>query len=150
MKIKKAIIILSGIIIFLHGCANYQFSSASKSTAIETISKDTFRVNFCAAISMSKEEIEKYAMQRASEITLSKGYSHFVVLNKRDDSQNCTLEVKKKYDQKAQQEFSYESPYMKPNITLTIQGFSRSTELPEGAVDAEQFLNENFPGLQQE
>lgn len=133
------------VLIILYGCSGYQLSSQSKNVIVDTISPNTFTVNFCGNAYMSQKEVEKYALQRASELTLSKGCSHFVILKKRDDSEVCMLSSKERYS--STPPLSDIPTFVKPNITLTIQCFSKGAKIPQDAIDAEQFLHENFPGL---
>ncbi|MDD4938705.1 MAG: hypothetical protein PHE18_01435 [Candidatus Omnitrophica bacterium] len=141
----------------LSGCSSYQLSSKNKSVIVDKISPNTFAVNFCGNAYMSQQEVEKYAMQRASEVTLSEGFAYFEVLNKRDDSEMCALAYKKMPSAstpgETQMEASptYETPqFMRPNVTLTIRCYSAFEQLPGKAVNAQDYLRENFPGMEKQ
>jgi len=140
-------------LIVLSGCAGYQLSSQKKNVVVDKIAPDTFTVTFCGNAYMSQEEVEKYAQQRAAETALSKGFPYFVVLKKDDTSQICLFDSYKKKAQPYDAGGMPESPevvpvkFVKPNVTLTIQCFSSAENLPEKAIDAQKFLDENFPGL---
>lgn len=153
MKIIKAITSLSAALIILNGCSGFQLASQKKSVIVEKVSADSFKVNFCGNAYMSRQEVDKYALQRASELTLSKGYSHFVVLSKEDNSEICMLDRNMRYSttiapQKSEKAPAEESQtFIRPNVTLTIQLFHKGRKLPEGAIDAQDYLSRNFPGM---
>ncbi|MFA5157434.1 MAG: hypothetical protein WC532_08665 [Candidatus Omnitrophota bacterium] len=149
MKIWAVIL----LILIISGCSGYQLSGGRKTTSVERISSDTFAVSFCGNAFMSADEAEKYALQRAAEVTLSKGYSHFIVVKKHDNSEVCMLDLKESYsapahaDSKTSVSADYQS-FTRPNIALTIRCLSPAMEeAPEGSVDAAEFLRKNFPGL---
>ena len=136
------------LLVFLSGCSGYQLAGERKNITVESIAAKTFTVNFCGNAYMNQKEVEKYAMQRAAEVTLAKGYSHFAVLRKNDKSQMCMLNPSGSYSPAPSSRESYDfQPFMKPNVTLTIQCFSANEKMPEGTIDAQKFLAENFPGL---
>jgi len=154
MKVMKLMLSIAVLFMIFEGCTAYQLSSKSKNVAIENISADTFTVSFCAGAYMKKEEVEKYALQRASEEALAKGCSRFFVVKKRDDSQFCAFNPKKSLGSTS--EFPekdyplYEgSSFMKPNVTLTLQCVPEGKEIKENVIDAKKFLRENFPGLEE-
>ncbi len=152
MKVIKFIVAAAVILIILNGCSGYQLSGRKETVSVMNISPKTFTVNFCGNAYMSKKEVEKYTFQRASEVALSKGYSHFVVLNKSDNSEMCMLNSGGQHDSvsgsgvRDSSAYAFQ-PFMKPNLTLTIQCFSKGEKMPEGAIDADEFLRQNFPGL---
>ncbi len=130
------------LIVLCAGCSSYQLAGTSMNTMVQRISQDTFSVNFCGNAYMNAKDAEKYAFQRAAEVTLSKGYSHFVVLTRRDDSQQCTLN-----DPGEPNSLDSSLLYVRPNVTLTFQCFSGKQKMPADAIDARHFLGSNFPGL---
>lgn len=135
-------------LLMLSGCADFKLGGRSTSTQVEKISRDTFEVNFCGNAYMGQGEVEKYALQRAADAALSKGFSHFVVLSKNDASKVCQLGYRtptaKSPDMPA---YPQHQPFTMPNITLKIRCFSEGSEMPEGAIDAAAYLQENFPGM---
>ncbi|PIQ89683.1 MAG: hypothetical protein COV72_01855 [Candidatus Omnitrophica bacterium CG11_big_fil_rev_8_21_14_0_20_42_13] len=152
MKTIKMIGITAAVLFIFTGCSSYRLSSEAKSMHVETISPNIFTVQFCGNAFMTQSEAEKYAFQRAAEAALSKGYSHFIVVEKRDDSEFCALPPKGPYDSTVPARSMESVPdepnsFIRPNILLRIQCFSRNDELPDSAIDARQFLSENFPGL---
>ncbi|MDD5513574.1 MAG: hypothetical protein PHD09_07380 [Candidatus Omnitrophica bacterium] len=149
MKLFSFVLIAA---IFFSGCSSYQLASERKTGGIEDISPASFTVNFCGNAYMSQEEAKKYALQQAAERTLAKGFSHFVVMKEDDDSQFCTLDPSQSYKPMSRDrtqgstEFIFPA-FVKPNVTFTIQCFSGPEKLPEDAIDAKQYLQDNFPGL---
>lgn len=152
MKIIKALWVIAIVSMVLNGCSGYRLSSQSKNAIVDQISPDTFTVNFCGNAYMTQQDVEKYALQRASEASLAKGYSHFVVLEKRDNSELCEFKPGDQHGiepvlQTKESPLIESSSFVKPNITLKIRAFSKGTKMQEKAINAEQFLRENFPGL---
>ncbi|MDD5408616.1 MAG: hypothetical protein PHC71_00775 [Candidatus Omnitrophica bacterium] len=150
----KVIYCLSlGLLFLLSGCSSFQLSSERKQEIVDKISPNVITVTFCGNAYMGQKEVEKYALQRASSETLSKGYSYFVVLNKDDKSRICSLVSG------VNKNNSYSAPpvndsgdlaqteFIEPNITLTIKCIAEGEKIPENAVDAQKYLNDNFPGL---
>ena len=141
------------VVLSLAGCASFQLSSMKENTLVDKTVPTIIKVTFCGNAYMTQKEVEKYAMQRACEEALAKGYSYFAVLNKRDDSKVCTLVARNTGAQGSGQDplFAPEemssTGFIRPNITLTIQGFSEGQKLPDNVVDIQQFLDENFPGI---
>jgi len=150
----KRIIVLTAVLIILYGCTSYELSGKTKRTMVDKISADTIMVTFCGNAYMGQDEVEKYALQRASTEALSKGCPHFVVVKKEDNSKICALSSRKQgihsYDVTALAENpeNLDLPeFVEPNVTLTIQCISKGEKIPENAINAEEFLNENFPGI---
>jgi hypothetical protein len=146
------LIVALAFLMVLSSCSEFQLSSNKKNITVDTVSPKVFTVNFCGNAYMTQDAVEKYALQRASEETLLKDCSHFIILKKRDDSKICMLNPagnKNKAapsDRGLSNQYTFQ-PLMKPNINLTIQCFSKNEELPEGAIDAAEFLMKNFPEL---
>jgi hypothetical protein len=146
--------VLAGVVFLaiLNGCSEFQLASSRKNVEVENISPKVFTVNFCGNAYMNQAEVERYALQRASEEVLSKGYSHFVIVKKRDDSEVCNLNSAGRSssgmpsERSASNQYNFQ-PFMKPNVTLTIQCFYKAEKIPEGAIDADEFLLKNFPAL---
>ncbi|MDD5583669.1 MAG: hypothetical protein PHV55_01250 [Candidatus Omnitrophica bacterium] len=144
------------LVVFLNGCTAYRLSGRTKNVSVDKTSPDLFTVNFCGNAHMTQAEVEKYALQRACQAALDNGYSYFFVIEKRDDSQICALTpamTRMKEDVSASpsstQVFGSYPPakFVTPNVTLKIKCFSDKTQAPKDAIDARQFLQDNFPGL---
>jgi len=150
----KMIVIVSSLSIVLSGCAHYGLSSEAKSTIVDEISPNTITVTFCGNAYMSQEEVEKYTLQRASLEALSRECSHFIIVNKEDKSKICALPSAGKrhlYDAQPVEDPKplIPSHFVEPNMTLTIQCLFRGEKIPENAINAEEFLDENFPSLRE-
>ncbi len=143
-------------LLLIYGCAGYPLSSSKQATFTESVSKSLFTVTFCGNAYMSKKEAEKYALQRASEITLEKGFTHYVVVERKDASQFCMLkDVPRRESSQMQTETIGNTEFpsntdkgimSRPNLTLKIQCYRINA--PEGAIDAQKYLDEQFSGLQ--
>lgn len=158
MNILKTIfaVCLAGVALF--GCSSYQLASTNKSTIVDTTSADTITVTFCGNAYMSKEDVERYALQRAALEALSKGCAYFVIEKKDDNSEICALDsrMNNKITSRAmgQPDITKQpdlailpSGFVEPNITLTIRCLRAGQEIPETAINAQEFLDKNFPGL---
>jgi uncharacterized protein YceK len=134
--------------VLLGGCSGYMLQSGKRSFSTESTSASGYNVSFCGNAYMNKNEAEKLTMQRACEITLTKGYTHFVVLKKTDQSEFCSFEDLPRAGSKQASSNSLVGPQniVRPNITLNIQCY-KTKDAPEGAIDAQKYLDENFPGL---
>lgn len=137
---RRALLLVAAMLTVTCGCSSYQLSGASNRSSVELVSPDTFAVNFCGNAYMSREDVDKFALQRASEMALSKGYAYFSVVDKQDDSEFCAL------DPKFSSSYDY-PPFLKPNVTFTIKCFAKGDSIPGDAINAEEFLKENFPGM---
>jgi len=150
---KKIVALFLGLII-LNGCANYQLSGKTKKTVVDKISPNTVIVTFCGNAYMNQEEVEKYALQRASVEALSKGCLYFVVVKREDNSKMCALSSRRNkvhsydvapIDKSGNLDFP---EFVEPNIALTIQCVSEEEgKNLESAINAEEFLSKNFPGM---
>lgn len=135
--------------VLLSGCSGFMLQSGKRSFSTEALSESAYSVNFCGNAYMKQSEAEKLTMQRASEITLTKGYTHFVILKKTDQSEFCSLKDTPRSlstDDPSTGSFVGPQNIVRPNITLNIQCY-KTKDAPEGAIDAQKYLDENFPGL---
>jgi hypothetical protein len=94
---------------------------------------------------MKRAEAERYTMQRACELALKKGYTHFVVLEKKDESdlgsfQDITRDTTITGIDKSE----LPQGRIRPNIKLKIQCYNKA-DAPDEAIDAQNYLDENFP-----
>lgn len=150
MRIIAAITSLS---LILQGCSGFQLASTRKQIIVDKISPNFITVTFCGNAYMTQEEVEKYALQRASSEALAKGCSDFIVVKKDDRSKICALSsgMNKKNPDNAppvkNSGYLAQSEFLEPNITLTIQCVRKGAEAVENAINAQEYLNKNFPGL---
>ena len=152
--IRPILFALPALIIF-SGCSTYQLSSEKKETLVDKISPNAITVTFCGNAFMNKAEVEKYALQRAARESLSKGCPYFVVLKKEDNSKFCSIDYAKRGQYTPNvpptENLAYPAPaeFSEPNIKLTIQCIQKGEKIPEKAINAEEYLKNNFPGLQE-
>jgi len=147
---KRTGVLLAVILIF-SGCVGTNSLNRSGSLVIPELEPDTYSVNFCGNAYMSRKDVEKYTYQRASEITMRKGYSHFIVLEQRNDSEVCSL-----YEQQNNYIKTNVAPnvntedlpsFARPNMTLKIKCYKSDGKIPEKAIEASKYLIDNFPGI---
>jgi|GEM_PF-2353884 len=142
------------LMLILQGCSTFQLAQGSKKVIVDKISPNTITVNFCGNAYMSQKDAEKYALQRASLEALSMSCSHFTMVKKEDNSKLCALPPKMSGN-RSYSSLPVEGPgspassdFVEPNVTLTVQCIANGEKIPEDAIDAEKFLQENFPGLE--
>ncbi len=148
-KKKGFYIALAGCLIFLAGCESFPLQSGKRTYETEALSKSVYSVSFCGNAYMDQAEAEKLAMQRACEITLTKGYTHFDILSKTDQSEMCLLkDTHSSSSSQAPRSASFVGPQniVRPNMTLKIECYA-AKDAPKTAIDAQKYLDENFPGL---
>jgi hypothetical protein len=146
---KMFYISLAFCLIFLSGCSGFMLQSGKRTFVTEKLSESSFSVNFCGNAYMNKAEAEKLTMQRACEITLTKGYTHFVILTKTDKSELCLLEDQPRTGSAhdpSSDSFLGPQNIVRPNIILKIQCY-KAIDAPQDAIDAQKYIDENFPGL---
>jgi hypothetical protein len=145
MRLTKSMIAMSAALLLLaSGCSTYQLASQAKEVSVDTISPNSITVSFCGNAFMTQKDVEKYALQRACTEALAKGCSHFVVVKKNDNSKMCPLDSTKATNYSGN--FT-PADFVEPNITLTIRCLSRTEKAPDDAIDAAQYLEDNFPGM---
>jgi hypothetical protein len=146
MKNKNLIALT--LLFFLSGCSGFMWQSNRESTTTEPISDTTYKVTFAGSGYLSKAKAEKGAMQRASDLTLKKGFTHFAVIEKKDMTAPNQIEdiPRNTYDQKLSQssteKIACPQNLVRPKFTLIIQMFS-AKDAPKDAIDAKQYLNDN-------
>lgn len=150
-KMNYIYLVIAVPCLLLSGCSGYMLQSQRETVFTESFPGSIFTVTFCGNAYMAQKEAEKYAMQRACELTLKKGCTHFLVLEKSDKSKLCMLEDAGRNTYASQTERSVPGSFVgpqsleRPNISLKIQCYGK--RIPADAIDAQQYLDENFPGL---
>jgi len=147
----KKIVVLVLALITLNGCSDFQLSSTKTEAIVSSISPNIVTVTFCGNAYMTQKEVEKYALQRASREVLSKGCAYFMIVKKNDKSKICTLNSgMNNYNAPTARNAGYSVPseFVEPNVTLTVQCIPKGEKIPKNAIDAEKFLHDNFPGLE--
>ena len=146
---KKFNFFLLALTLLACGCSGFMMQSNRESTTTEPISSTSYKVTFSGAGYMPKAKAENMALQRASELTLKKGYTHFAVFEKSDKSEMNQLEdvSRKSYLQSVKptsgESLAGQQNLVRPKITLKIQFYSQNNA-PAGAIDAKQYLADNF------
>ena len=76
----------------LAGCGTatpYQPATDGQGYAEQALERDRYRVTFVGNSLTSRETVENYLLYRAAEVTLEKGYDHFVIVEK--DTERNTI-----------------------------------------------------------
>lgn len=137
----------------LQGCSGFMMQSKRDSVITESISPSNATVTFCGNAYMDKQEVDRLVMQRACELTLTKGFTHFVIGEKMDQSQICPFVDKPisassgplSGSNRSQAVFGPQD-LVRPNVSLNISYYT-AENAPPGAIDAQAWLDKNFPGL---
>jgi hypothetical protein len=131
-KTGMTVIVLIALLA-LGGCSSYQLAGEKQSVIVENILPNTFTVYFCGNAYMDQKEVEKYAFQKAAEVTLQKKFTHFIVVKKTDDSRVCSLNPPignaSDYDStfiSSRKEVS-QAVFVEPNVKLVVRCFSKGT-----------------------
>lgn len=98
------------------------------------ISADTVEVTFRGNGHTSRETVSRYLLRRASEVTLQSGYTHFAPLTETDHSAVYVYGNDGKV-----------RSGVKPRLTMRIQCFRSPRDDVPGLIDAQEFLEYNFP-----
>ena len=136
------------LVMLASGCSGFMMQSNRESTTTEPISSSSYKVTFSGAGYMPKAKAESMSLQRASELTLKKGYTHFKVFDKTDKSEMNQLEdvSRKAYLQGVKptsgESLAGQQNLVRPKIVLKIQLYNQ-TDAPADAIDAKQYLNDN-------
>lgn len=123
-----------GLLVFLTSCAtSYQkssdfFLSSKFGYKDYRIDENKFSITFTANEFTKEDLVMKYALKRASELCLQNGYSHFVILSKKDAGRNVAVTTE--YS-------SYVKHYA--GVTLYIEAYHNKTS--EEAIDASIYQN---------
>ena len=67
----------------------YQPATDGQGYAEQALERDRYRVTFVGNSLTSRETVENYLLYRAAEVTLAKGYDHFVMVEK--DTERNTI-----------------------------------------------------------
>jgi len=85
MRSSRARLACVAIVAALSGCAHptpYQAMDEGHGYADQALEDDRYRVTFAGNSLTSRDTVENYLLYRAAEITLARGYDHFVVVQK--------------------------------------------------------------------
>lgn len=121
--------LMIGLLVFLTSCATgYQKSSdffLSNKFGYQDyrIDENKFSVTFTANEYTSHDLVMKYALKRASELCIQNGYSHFVILSKKDAGRSVVI---------PSEYTSYIHHY--PGVTIYIEAYHH--KISEEAIDA--------------
>ena len=143
--------------LFLGGCSSkyqpYGYFNGGYSEVLTT--KDSFKVNFRGNSYTNEDTVMKYALRRASELSIINGYQYFIVVSSKDLTvtkkyENTQNNVKQKHDQKRDSN-SFETltstsktigENVAPGVSLSIKCFSVMPKEGE-VVDAMYYLLHN-------
>lgn len=126
--------LMLGLLVFLTSCAtSYQKSSdffLSNKFGYKDyrIDENKFSVTFTANEFTEEDQVMKYALKRASELCLQNGYSHFVILSKKDAGRSVLVTTQY-------------SSYVKHYAGVTIYIETYHNKISEEAIDASIYQN---------
>ena len=117
------------------GCATpYQRLSGRFGYGNLRITEDTFDVTFTANGRTPWETVSGYVMRRAAEVTILHGFSHFIALNRADQTKTYIRGT----DQTT-------TTFVRPAIRLRVRCFKKPLPDSSELIDARDFLIFNYP-----
>lgn len=143
------------ILLLCTGCATTYSERGFFGTGYSEIrtNPDTFIVTFKGNAATYRDDVTKYALLRAAELTLQNGYKYFVVLASEDrtssyDYVNTDTKISKSEDFKSDSAKASTSTtsgtVVHPGTSLRIQCFEEKP-LSNDAIDAVFYWNANSP-----
>ena len=100
---------------------------------------DTFEVTFSGNGRTPWETVSSYVMRRAAEVTIGHGFSHFITLDRSDQSKTYIRGTDK-----------VTATVVRPAIRLRIRCFKQPLPDSSELIDAREFLVFNYPESLQE
>ena len=117
------------------GCATpYQPLRTGGGYSDYRISVDVFSVSFRGNIATREEEVDKYLLRRASELTLEHGFKYFVILSEKGRTRSGTVGYS-----------AFKVPVVSPGVAIQIRCCNEVPPGFESLIDAAAFLRFNFP-----
>jgi hypothetical protein len=150
----RAVIMVS-VVALLSGCAT-QYKPRGWTGGYDDfrISEDAFEVTFKGNGYTASETVSRYVFRRASEVTLSHGFTHFLPLSEMDRSRfgtiyhssgHATAHMSGNTAYGYGTSTGYSSTIKKPGTTMRIRCFKDPLPDVDDLIDAHYFLEHNYP-----
>ena len=140
MKIRKGLIFTSLQLLLLAGCSTsyHQKGFFGDGYSDYRVNQDKFAVIFRGNEYTDSEDVRRFAMMRAAELTLQNGFRYFTVISEKDISRHAVETSTRENDDRIN---SRKEKKLAPGIDLMIRCFDK--ELGGDAIDAREFLSYN-------
>ena len=163
MKIKILVLMVVGLVAAGCGETGYHVKDASGGYSDFAISPDVFSVSFKGNSSTGRHTVEKYLMRRCCEVTLANGYKYYIVVSDKEDTRTGTIysgnttynssNYRKGNDDDYRHGFSHgyastfgsAQDYEEPGLICTIKCFKERPDEDVDYIDAEFFMEKNYP-----
>lgn len=160
--IGRKILFVKGLVasVFLMGCStHYHSEGLSGGYSETTTAPDSFIVTFKGNGYTSSEKVVRYALRRASELTIENGYKYFIVTSSADQTSGYNYSNTQSNAHASANSYGYSnysstnvngygssSTYSgqvtKPAVSIVIKCF-KTKPWREGVIDAKYYLESN-------
>ena len=133
---RTMLIICSACVpLFAIGCATkYEARRSSAGYSDFRIAVDVFAVSFRGNTSTKREQVQKFLLRRASEITLQNGFKYFVIISEKELTRSSSVGYS-----------SLKIPFIAPGTSVWIQCYQDRPADKEMPINAGDFLRFNYP-----
>ena len=127
--------LLTPVVVAIMGaCATpYKKEKAGRGYSDYRIAADVFSISFRGNPVTQEEDVEKFLLRRASDLTLEHGYTYFVVIAEKGRTRSGSIGYS-----------AVKIPVVTPGETIHIKCFHEQPDA-EVAINAADFLRFNFP-----
>ncbi len=117
------------------GCATpYEARQRDQGYSEFRVATDVFSVSFRANTSTPEEEVDKYLLRRAAELTLDNGFRFYIVLSEKERTRSSSIGYS-----------AVKIPLVAPAASIWIRCYADRPSAHDLAIDAELFLRFNYP-----
>ena len=140
---KKRLLLTAGpSLLLLAGCSTsyHEKGFFGDGYSDYRVNQDKFAVTFRGNEYTDSEDVRRFALTRAAELTLQNGFRYFKILSEKDISRKATETSTTEHDESI---FTRKVNKQSPGIDLMIRCYDQE---PDGdAIDAREFLSYNQP-----
>jgi len=140
-------------LVLVAGCATpYQKMGFGGGYDDFRVTENEFEITFRGNGHTAQEQVSRYVLRRASEVTLQNGYTHFEPMAEQDRTRvgyyhasHGTAYAPRGTRTVYGSSSGYSKPIVKPAKAVRIRCYKPPLPQVEGLVDAEAFLRYNYP-----
>lgn len=127
--------LLFAVLLITAGCATrYEARRGSAGYSDFRVRADVFAVTFQGSVGTLEEQVEKYLLRRASELTLEYGFRYFVILSEKERTRSSSVGYS-----------ALKIPLVSPGTSIWIQCFHDRPTGEALPINAADFLEFNYP-----
>lgn len=132
---KRHVLVISVLALIVGACATpYRKLKSGGGYCDYRIAANVFSVSFRGNTATHEEDVEKYLLRRASELTLEHQYRYFVVISEKGRTRKGSIGYS-----------GIKVPVVAPGSAIQVKCFHEQQPDAEVAIDAADFLRFNFP-----